>query len=153
VTDGTSSRGGTMNGSTDQPTTPRLVSANPGLVARNIGKRFKMRPVLRDVSLEVQRGEAVGLLGPNGAGKTTSFYVITGLISADYGSILLDGADISDLPMYRRARLGIGYLPQEASIFRGLTVEQNVRAILEVVDQPFASYPGTGAFGRGTPTS
>jgi len=134
VTDGTSSRGGTMNGSTDQPTTPRLVSANSGLVARNIGKRFKMRPVLRDVSLEVQRGEVVGLLGPNGAGKTTSFYVITGLISADYGSILLDGADISDLPMYRRARLGIGYLPQEASIFRGLTVEQNVRAILEVVE-------------------
>jgi lipopolysaccharide export system ATP-binding protein len=93
-----------------------------------------MRPVLRDVSLEVQRGEAVGLLGPNGAGKTTSFYCITGLISADYGSIFLDGADISDLPMYRRARLGIGYLPQEASIFRGLTVEQNVRAILELVE-------------------
>jgi lipopolysaccharide export system ATP-binding protein len=93
-----------------------------------------MRPVLRDVSIEVQRGEAVGLLGPNGAGKTTCFYVITGLISADYGTIHLDGADLSDLPMYRRARLGIGYLPQEASIFRGLTVEQNVRAILEVVE-------------------
>ena len=93
-----------------------------------------MRPVLRDISLSVQRGEAVGLLGPNGAGKTTCFYVITGLISADYGSILLDGADISELPMYRRARLGIGYLPQEASIFRGLTVEQNIRAILEVVE-------------------
>ncbi|MBL6597355.1 MAG: LPS export ABC transporter ATP-binding protein [Alphaproteobacteria bacterium] len=134
VTDGTSSWDGKTIGSTDAPTTPRLVSANSGLVARNIGKRFKMRPVLRDVSLEVQRGEAVGLLGPNGAGKTTSFYVITGLISADYGSILLDGTDISDLPMYRRARLGIGYLPQEASIFRGLTVEQNVRAILEVVE-------------------
>ena len=113
---------------------PRLVSHNSGLVARNIGKRFKMRPVLRDVSLTVQRGEAVGLLGPNGAGKTTCFYVITGLISADYGSILLDGTDISELPMYRRARLGIGYLPQEASIFRGLTVEQNIRAILEVVE-------------------
>jgi lipopolysaccharide export system ATP-binding protein len=134
VSDGTSSWDGKTIGSTDAPTTPRLVSANSGLVARNIGKRFKMRPVLRDVSLEVQRGEAVGLLGPNGAGKTTSFYVITGLISADYGSILLDGTDISDLPMYRRARLGIGYLPQEASIFRGLTVEQNVRAILEVVE-------------------
>ncbi|WP_339855648.1 LPS export ABC transporter ATP-binding protein [uncultured Nisaea sp.] len=113
---------------------PRLVSSNRGLVVRNLGKRYKSRPVLRDVSLSVQRGEAVGLLGPNGAGKTTCFYVITGLISADYGSIHLDGADISDLPMYRRARLGIGYLPQEASIFRGLTVEQNIRAVLEVVE-------------------
>ncbi|MDA0341429.1 MAG: LPS export ABC transporter ATP-binding protein [Proteobacteria bacterium] len=111
-----------------------MVSQNSGLVVRNVGKRFKMRPVLRDVSLSLQRGEAVGLLGPNGAGKTTCFYVITGLISSDYGSITLDGTDISDLPMYRRARLGIGYLPQEASIFRGLTVEQNVRAILEVVE-------------------
>lgn len=118
----------------DAPATPRLVSQNSGLVVRNVGKRFKMRPVLRDVSLSLQRGEAVGLLGPNGAGKTTCFYVITGLISSDYGSITLDGTDISDLPMYRRARLGIGYLPQEASIFRGLTVEQNVRAILEVVE-------------------
>lgn len=134
MTDETSNRDAKMIGSTNEPTTPRLVTTNAGLVARNIGKRFKMRPVLRDVSLEVQRGEAVGLLGPNGAGKTTSFYVITGLITADYGSILLDGVDISDLPMYRRARLGIGYLPQEASIFRGLTVEQNVRAILEVVE-------------------
>ncbi|WP_036555296.1 LPS export ABC transporter ATP-binding protein [Nisaea denitrificans] len=113
---------------------PRLVSSNRGLVVRNLGKRYKSRPVLRDVSLSVQRGEAVGLLGPNGAGKTTCFYVITGLISADYGSIHLDGADISDLPMYRRSRLGIGYLPQEASIFRGLTVEQNIRAVLEIVE-------------------
>jgi len=113
---------------------PRLVTSNRGLVARNLGKRYKSRPVLRDVSLSVQRGEAVGLLGPNGAGKTTCFYVITGLISADYGSIHLDGADITELPMYRRARLGIGYLPQEASIFRGLTVEQNIRAVLEVVE-------------------
>ncbi|MBO6560435.1 MAG: LPS export ABC transporter ATP-binding protein [Nisaea sp.] len=113
---------------------PRLVTSNRGLVARNLGKRYKSRPVLRDVSISVQRGEAVGLLGPNGAGKTTCFYVITGLISADYGSIHLDGADITELPMYRRARLGIGYLPQEASIFRGLTVEQNIRAVLEVVE-------------------
>lgn len=113
---------------------PRLVSSNRGLVVQNLGKRYKSRPVLRDVSLSVQRGEAVGLLGPNGAGKTTCFYVITGLISADYGSIHLDGADISDLPMYRRSRLGIGYLPQEASIFRGLTVEQNIRAVLEIVE-------------------
>ncbi len=113
---------------------PRLVADNTGLAARNIGKRFKKRPVLRDVSLQLQRGEAIGLLGPNGAGKTTCFYIITGLISADYGTITLDGHDITDLPMYRRARLGIGYLPQEASIFRGMTVEDNIRAVLEVVE-------------------
>ncbi len=110
---------------------PRLVAKNDGLVARNLGKQYKKRPVLRDVSLQVQRGEAVGLLGPNGAGKTTCFYMITGLIQPDYGTILLDGQELTDLPMYRRARLGIGYLPQEASIFRGLTVEQNIRAVLE----------------------
>ena len=103
-----------------------------GLVATNIGKRFKKRPVLRDVSVRVQRGEAVGLLGPNGAGKTTCFYCITGLINPDSGSIWLDGHDITGLPIYRRARLGIGYLPQEASIFRGLSVENNIRAVLEV---------------------
>lgn len=105
-----------------------------GLVAANLGKQYKGRPVLRDVSLAVQRGEAVGLLGPNGAGKTTSFYIITGLVKADAGSVILDGHDITNLPMYRRARLGIGYLPQEASIFRGLTVEDNIRAVLEVVE-------------------
>jgi len=110
----------------------RLVSDNPGLVARNLGKAFKKRPVLRDVSLSVRRGEVVGLLGPNGTGKTTCFYIMTGLISADYGSISLDGEDVTDLPMYRRARLGIGYLPQEASIFRGMSVENNIRAMLEV---------------------
>jgi lipopolysaccharide export system ATP-binding protein len=88
--------------------------------------------VVRDVSLTVGRGEAVGLLGPNGAGKTTVFYMITGLIRPDRGRITLDGFDMTELPMYRRARLGIGYLPQEASIFRGMTVEQNVRAVLEV---------------------
>ncbi|MBL8699656.1 MAG: LPS export ABC transporter ATP-binding protein [Alphaproteobacteria bacterium] len=115
-------------------TGPQLVASNPGLVADNLGKRFKKRPVLRDVSLSVQRGEAVGLLGPNGAGKTTCFYIITGLITPDYGTIKLDGVDVTSLPMYRRARLGIGYLPQEASIFRGLTVEQNIRAVLEVVE-------------------
>jgi lipopolysaccharide export system ATP-binding protein len=112
----------------------RLVTDNSGLVASNLGKTFKRRPVLRDVNIRVQRGEAVGLLGPNGAGKTTCFYIITGLISPDVGTIALDGQDITDLPMYRRARLGIGYLPQEASIFRGLTVENNVRAVLEVVE-------------------
>src|SRR5260221_661665 len=113
---------------------PRLVSSNQGLVATNLGKRFQKRPVLREVSINVKRGEAVGLLGPNGAGKTTCFYIITGLIAADIGSISLDGHDITGLPMYRRARLGIGYLPQEASIFRGLTVEANIRAVLEVVE-------------------
>jgi lipopolysaccharide export system ATP-binding protein len=113
---------------------PTLVSQNEGLVAQSLGKRFAKRPVLRNVSLSVQRGEAVGLLGPNGAGKTTCFYIVTGLIAADYGIISLDGQDITDLPMYRRARLGIGYLPQEASIFRGMSVENNIRAVLEVAE-------------------
>ncbi len=113
---------------------PRLAVSNPGLSVEKIGKSFRRRPVVRGVSFDVHRGEAVGLLGPNGAGKTTVFYMITGLIAPDYGSIALDGSDITSLPMYRRARLGIGYLPQEASIFRGLTVEQNIRAVLEVVE-------------------
>jgi lipopolysaccharide export system ATP-binding protein len=111
-----------------------LVAETAGLVASHLGKSYRRRPVLRDVSLTVQRGEAVGLLGPNGAGKTSSFYLITGLLRPDTGSISLDGHDITDLPMYRRARLGIGYLPQEASIFRGMSVEDNIRAILEVVE-------------------
>ncbi len=111
---------------------PVLVEKNSGLKVHNIGKSYAKRPVVRDVSLTVHRGEAVGLLGPNGAGKTTCFYMITGLISPDYGSILLDGNEITQLPMYRRARLGIGYLPQEASIFRGMSVEQNIMAVLEV---------------------
>ncbi len=122
---------GTRTGGSDGP---RLVTDNKGLEAVNLGKSFKRRPVLRGISLAVQRGEAVGLLGPNGAGKTTCFYLLTGLLSPDYGWITLDGQDITDLPMYRRARLGIGYLPQEASIFRGLTVEQNIRGVLEVVE-------------------
>lgn len=117
-----------------QSHTPRLVAENDGINAVNIGKSFKKRPVLRGINLNVQRGEAVGLLGPNGAGKTTCFYIITGLIAPDYGWITLDGRDITDMPMYRRARLGIGYLPQEASIFRGLSVEQNIRSVLEVVE-------------------
>ncbi len=105
-----------------------------GLVATGVGKTYKKRPVVRNVSLSVRRGEAVGVLGPNGAGKTTTFYMIVGLVKPDTGSISLDGHDITDLPMYRRARLGIGYLPQEASVFRGLNVEQNVMAALEVVE-------------------
>jgi lipopolysaccharide export system ATP-binding protein len=111
--------------------------ANPDygrLSVRSVVKSFKKRTVVRGVSLEVQRGETVGLLGPNGAGKTTVFYMITGLIPADEGSIRIDGADVTKLPMYRRARLGIGYLPQEASIFRGLTVEENILAVLETVE-------------------
>ncbi len=118
----------------NDPGAPRLVADNPGLVAQNLGKRFRKRPVLRDVSLQVRQGEAVGLLGPNGAGKTTCFYMITGLLKPDAGAISLDGHDITELPMYRRARLGVGYLPQEASIFRGLSVEQNIRSVLEVIE-------------------
>ncbi|PHQ71561.1 MAG: LPS export ABC transporter ATP-binding protein, partial [Sneathiella sp.] len=113
---------------------PRLIAENSGLVAQNIGKSFKKRPILRGVDITVNRGEAVGLLGPNGAGKTTCFYIISGLLNPDYGSVILDGRDVTSLPMYRRARLGIGYLPQEASIFRGLNVEQNIRAVLELVE-------------------
>ena len=112
----------------------RREAPDEGLRGHGLGKSFKRRPVLRAVNVSLQRGEVVGLLGPNGAGKTTCFYIITGLIAADTGVVTLDGQDITDLPMYRRARRGIGYLPQEASIFRGLTVEQNIRAILEVVE-------------------
>jgi lipopolysaccharide export system ATP-binding protein len=107
-----------------------------GLSASHLAKSYKQRPVLRDVSLDVRRGEAVALLGPNGAGKTTSFYIMTGLIEADAGIIALDGQDITMLPMYRRARLGIGYLPQESSIFRGLNVEDNIRAVLQAQEIP-----------------
>ncbi|WP_422732921.1 LPS export ABC transporter ATP-binding protein [Microbaculum marinum] len=105
------------------------------LEVHGVFKSFKSRPVVKGVSLGVQRGEVVGLLGPNGAGKTTVFYMITGLIAADTGRIAFDGRDITRLPMYRRARLGIGYLPQEPSIFRGLTVEQNIRAVLEITER------------------
>ncbi len=104
------------------------------LVAHALGKSYRGRQVVHDVSLALARGESVGLLGANGAGKTTIFYMITGLIRADHGTIELDGHDVTGMPMYRRARLGIGYLPQEASIFRGLTVEANIRAVLEVVE-------------------
>jgi lipopolysaccharide export system ATP-binding protein len=110
-------------------------SAHDGyLAAHGLEKAYGGRKVVREVSLYVRRGEAVGLLGPNGAGKTTAFYMITGLVKADRGIVELDGNDITRLPMYQRARLGIGYLPQEASIFRGLNVEDNIRAVLEVVE-------------------
>jgi lipopolysaccharide export system ATP-binding protein len=121
---------------------PKLVEGFQGLAVTRLGKSFKKRPVVRGVSLTLQRGEVVGLLGPNGAGKTTIFYLITGLIRADYGFITLDGHDITRLPMYRRARLGIGYLPQEASIFRGLTAEENIRAAAELVE-PDAAHCAT----------
>jgi lipopolysaccharide export system ATP-binding protein len=114
--------------------TPRLAQRAGYLAVHSVEKSFGTRQVVRGVSIYVRRGEAVGLLGPNGAGKTTVFYMITGLIPADRGTIELDGHDVTKLPMYQRARLGIGYLPQEASIFRGLTVEQNIRAVLEVVE-------------------
>lgn len=113
---------------------PAASDGAQGLSVNKIGKSFRKRPVVRSVSLRLARGEVVGLLGPNGAGKTTCFYMITGLIPADYGTIELDGHDVTHMPMYRRARLGIGYLPQEASIFRGMTAEQNIRATAELVE-------------------
>ena len=118
-----------------RPSAPQRRSGADGYLAvHGVEKTFGTRKVVHGVSLYVRRGEAVGLLGPNGAGKTTVFYMITGLIKADRGRIELDGYDITALPMYQRARLGIGYLPQEASIFRGLNVEDNIRAVLEVVE-------------------
>ncbi|MGF1543261.1 MAG: LPS export ABC transporter ATP-binding protein [Parvularculaceae bacterium] len=117
------------------PAVRAVVDGGGGLFAENLAKSFKRRPVVRDVSMGVRRGEVVGLLGPNGAGKTTCFYMITGLIPADAGAIHIDGHDATRLPMYQRARLGVGYLPQEASIFRGLTVEQNLRAVVELVER------------------
>jgi lipopolysaccharide export system ATP-binding protein len=117
------------------PEEAQYMAAHQGwLVAENVQKSYKKRMVVRGVSLAVGRGESVGLLGPNGAGKTTVFYMITGLVPSDAGRITIDGQDVTSLPMYRRARLGIGYLPQEASIFRGLTVEQNIMAVLELVE-------------------
>ncbi len=106
--------------------------AAEGLFVDNIGKSFRGRAVVKGVTLKLNRGEILGLLGPNGAGKTTCFYMITGLITADYGAIYLDGEDVTAQPMYQRARLGVGYLPQETSIFRGMSVEQNVMAVVEL---------------------
>jgi lipopolysaccharide export system ATP-binding protein len=112
----------------------QAAAAGVGLDVRSIAKAYDRRAVLHDVSLAVHRGEVVGLLGPNGAGKTTCFYSVMGLVKPDAGRIFLDGEDITDLPMYRRAILGLGYLPQETSIFRGLTVEQNILSVLEVTE-------------------
>lgn len=108
------------------------------LVVRNLQKSFKKRQVVKDFSLDISSGEVVGLLGPNGAGKTTSFYMIVGLIAADTGSILLDDQELRHMPIHRRARLGLGYLPQENSIFRKMTVEENILAVLEISDYPKA---------------
>ncbi len=105
-----------------------------GLFATGLAKTFGKRQVVHDVSLSLQRGEVVGLLGPNGAGKTTCFYMIMGLIASDAGQISIDGADVTQLPMYQRARLGLGYLPQEASIFRGMSVEDNIKAVVELIE-------------------
>ena len=110
------------------------MSGDNSLIIRNLRKGYRKRTVIRDVSLELKRGEVVALLGPNGSGKTTCFYSIAGLVMPEAGQVIVDGTDITTLPMYRRARMGIGYLPQEASIFRGLNVEDNILAILEVTE-------------------
>jgi lipopolysaccharide export system ATP-binding protein len=127
-----------MNGSAQQlapsQEDPHAVGAEGWLTAYDVKKSYRKRMVVKGVSLAVGRGESVGLLGPNGAGKTTVFYMITGLVAADDGRITLDGENVTMLPMYQRARLGVGYLPQEASIFRGLTVEQNIMAVLELIE-------------------
>jgi lipopolysaccharide export system ATP-binding protein len=128
-------RRGNGHADADYEAEPEMWDAGEGwLTCEGVRKTYKKRMVVKGVSLAVGRGEAVGLLGPNGAGKTTVFYMITGLVPADAGRITIDGNDVTGLPMYRRSRLGIGYLPQEASIFRGLTVEQNIMAVLELVE-------------------
>ncbi len=109
-----------------------LTTGNVGLHVRRLRKSYKRRPVIRDMDIDLMRGEVVALLGPNGSGKTTCFYAIAGLVTPESGSVILDGRDVTPLPMYRRAQLGIGYLPQEVSIFRGLTVEDNILAVLEI---------------------
>ena len=111
---------------------PNHIASDIGLSVRNIRKSYKRRVVIRDVSLHLNRGEVVALLGPNGCGKTTCFYSIAGLVTPEAGQVTIDGRDVTGLPMYRRARLGIGYLPQEMSIFRGLSVEDNIMAVLEI---------------------
>ncbi len=112
-----------------------MTDTAPGLLVEHLAKSFGKRQVVHDVSLRLDRGEVVGLLGPNGAGKTTCFYMIMGLVAADGGTISIDGEDVTHLPMYQRARLGMGYLPQEASIFRGMTVQENILAVLELFER------------------
>mgnify|MGYP001271278183 FL=1 len=111
---------------------PKIIVTNDGLIIKNLSKSIKNKPIIRNINLNINRGEIVGLLGPNGAGKTTCFYIIMGLISADIGIIKLNGSDISNFPVYLRAQNGLGYLPQESSIFRGMTVEQNIKSVLEI---------------------
>ena len=111
-----------------------VAAGSGGLMVRGLRKAYRSRQVIRDVSLRLDRGEVVALLGPNGSGKTTVFYAIAGLVPADGGQVMIDGTDVTGLPMYRRARLGLGYLPQEVSIFRGLTVEENIMAVLEIAE-------------------
>ncbi len=111
-----------------------VAEGNQGLKVRNLRKSYRNRPVIRDVSLDLARGEVVALLGPNGSGKTTCFYSVAGLVMPDGGQVIIDGRDVTNFPMYRRAKLGIGYLPQERSIFQGLNVEDNILAILEIVE-------------------
>ncbi len=132
------------NPSASQPVKPSPPTPpSSGLAANNIGKAYRGRVVVKDITLTVKRGEIVALMGPNGAGKTTSFYMIMGLIEADRGSITLDGQDITNLPMYQRARLGVGYLPQEQSIFRGLTVEQNIKAVVQLTEKDRSKWDDT----------
>lgn len=121
-----------------RPTKDIKFKKEAGLRVNNLGKTYGKKPAVRDISFELNSGEVIGILGPNGAGKTTSFYMVMGLIKPDYGSITLKGKDITFLPMYQRARMGLGYLPQEASIFRGMTVEQNIMSILEI-NEPIAT--------------
>ena len=119
------------------------MNAADGLVVERIGKSFRRRTVVKSVSLRLARGEVVGLLGPNGAGKTTCFYMITGLVAADHGKIWLDGEDVTEQPMYQRARMGLGYLPQETSIFRGMSVQDNVKAVVELRERDRAKVQET----------
>jgi lipopolysaccharide export system ATP-binding protein len=115
---------------------PKLVSSNNGLVVNKLRKSLSQKQIVRDVSLKLERGKTIGLLGPNGAGKTTTFYMIMGLIDCDGGEILLDDIHLTSLPMYKRAKLGIGFLPQQPSIFRGMSVEDNLLSILETQNLP-----------------
>jgi lipopolysaccharide export system ATP-binding protein len=134
---------GRRSGASADAARPEIAGGQGMLAVHRLGKGYKGRMVVQDVSLSVRRGEAVGLLGPNGAGKTTVFYMIMGLVTPDKGTIELDGHDVTALPMFQRARLGVGYLPQEASIFRGLNVEDNIRAVLEVNEPDRATREAT----------